>query len=196
MNESLESVRHARSKKDFPFLKLEEEEYVELVITRAKIALVSIWFSASVAFLLLTLLLFNLPSLLADNLLLVGIGDMMGIFTLAFFVLYFLIFAIACICTKVHFGNKLFVTNKRAIQKTVTGLFSDSINVVELSRIEDVSFKQSNILQKLFNYGTIRMSTVGDETTYTFPFVATPTDEIQTISHLVHVIREKRNKEN
>jgi hypothetical protein len=30
------------------------------------------------------------------------------------------------------------------------------------------------------------MSTVGDETTYTFPWLDTPNDEVNTISHLVY----------
>ena len=35
------------------------------------------------------------------------------------------------------------------------------------------------------------MSTVGDETTYTFKYVDTPTDELEKITHLVHMEKEK-----
>ncbi|MBQ6605362.1 hypothetical protein IJH66_00005, partial [Candidatus Saccharibacteria bacterium] len=60
-------------------------------------------------------------------------------------------------------------------------------------RIEDVSFKQSGIFDYLFKIGTIRMSTVGDETTYTFPFVDTPTDEVEMIAHLIHLSKDRNS---
>ena len=47
---------------------------------------------------------------------------------------------------------------------------SNSVNIIDLISIEDASFKQDSLMQKLFNYGTFRLSTVGDETTYTFKY--------------------------
>ena len=74
----------------------------------------------------------------------------------------------------------------------MSGLFTRSSNVIELSRIEDVSFKQNGFFDYIFRIGTIRMSTVGDETTYTFPFVDTPTDEVNLIAHLIHLAKERK----
>ena len=191
MKKTLEELRHARSKKDFPFLSLEKEEYVELVITRSKISLIFIWFFTIVAILVLTLCAILLYQDFSTRVTLFPSKSTTQFFSLLLFVLYALIILIGFVGTKIHFGNKLFITNKRAIQISVSGLFSHSTNIVELSRIEDVSFKQSGIIQTFFHYGTIRMSTVGDETTYTFPFVDTPTDELDTISHLIHVLKKK-----
>ena len=195
MKESLESIRHARSKKDFPFLSLEEGEYVELAITRAKISLAIIWFLAIISILLLALCSMSLPGLFPDDALIPFTDGAKNVFSLIFTILFGLILIIALVATKVHFGNKLFITNLRAIQISTRGLFNNSTSVIELSRIEDVSFKQENLTQKIFGFGTIRMATVGDETTYTFPFVSTPTDEVQTISHLVHLARNKKKTE-
>lgn len=200
MKESLESIRHARSKKDFPFLSLEEGEYVELAITRAKISLIITWFLSIASILLLLLCSIILPNLVLPELFPEDIvtpfaGGIKSIFSLVFIIIFVLIIVITLISTKIHFGNKMFITNLRIIQISTAGLFSSMTSVVELSRIEDVSFKQENVTQKIFGYGTIRMSTVGDETTYTFPFVTTPTDEVQTISHLVHLAREKKTEE-
>ena len=39
MDESLAKIRHERSKKDFPGLRLEDDEYVEFAFKRAKICL-------------------------------------------------------------------------------------------------------------------------------------------------------------
>lgn len=196
MSESLESIRHARSNKDFPFLNLEEGEYVELVIGRSKISIIIVWFLVVVALLLITLSSLTFPILFPEGSFITLTGNTKDIFSFILVVLFALTIIIGLIITKVHFGNKLYVTNTRAIHVSTLGLFNNSTNVIELSRIEDVSFKQEGLIQKIFGYGTIRMSTVGDETTYTFPFVDTPTDEVQTISHLVHIIRNKKYPEN
>ena len=37
MDEGLGKIRHDRSVKDFPFLKLEDDEYVEFAFKRAKV---------------------------------------------------------------------------------------------------------------------------------------------------------------
>ena len=42
MDESLAKIRHERSKKDFPKLKLEDDEYVEFAFLRAKVCLLMI----------------------------------------------------------------------------------------------------------------------------------------------------------
>lgn len=190
MKKTLEELRHQRSQKDFPFLSLEPEEYVELVISRARISIIFVWFMAIVSILIVTIFAFVMGNIQPKDTLLPSF-NMTPIFLLVLPCLYILIILITVVATRVHKGNKLYITNKRAIQTVRSGLFSHSTNVVELSRIEDVSFKQNGIIESIFHYGTIRMATVGDETTYTFPYVDTPTDEIQTISHLVHINKDK-----
>ena len=98
------------------------------------------------------------------------------------------------VLTYVYRQNELIITNKRAIQKTVVSPFGQSINTIDLSMIEDVSLKRDGVWQFIFRVGTIRMSTVGDETTYTFKFVDTPEDEIDTIMQLVHAEQNETKK--
>jgi hypothetical protein len=62
-----------------------------------------------------------------------------------------------------------------------------------LVSIEDVSFKQSGIMEHLIKVGTLRMSTIGEETTYIFKYVDTPIDELETITHLVHVEKQEKD---
>ena len=61
------------------------------------------------------------------------------------------------------------------------------MNVIDLVSVEDVSFKQAGLFEHLFEVGTLRMSTIGDETTYIFKYLDTPTDELETITHFVHI---------
>jgi len=189
MSKTINNLRHSRSQQDFPFLSLEEDEYVVLKIGRSKAGLVLIWFTEVVLFLVCTLALILVDASGASNAFFAG---SMPAIRGAIFVIYIVLFLSGTIGTKVYLDNKIFVTNRRVIQQTSSALFNKSMNVIELEKIEDVSFKQSGILDYIFHFGTIRMSTVGDETTYTFRFVDTPTDEIQTISHLIHEIKNEK----
>jgi len=184
MKKSLVRIRHARSKKDFPFLSLEEGEYVELMITRSKVGLILLWVAVLVVMVLLGIVFAIAISALtrARNV----SGATMGYFWLFAGCLAVIVMGMGLLASKVYLGNKLFVTNKRMFNYKVDSLFTKSVNVIDLVRIEDVSFKQSGIFDQMFSMGTIRMSTVGDETTYTFKYVDTPKDEMDLIAHLVH----------
>ena len=57
MDESLAKIRHDRSQRDFPGLKLEDDEYVEFFFKRARVCLMMIW-GATFAGLVIILLAF------------------------------------------------------------------------------------------------------------------------------------------
>lgn len=194
MKQELIKLHHARSAKDFPELRLEENEFVELAIKRSKLGLFFIWGAAIIGYIALLVAIvfleFSNKSLFSSNMnhfaksyLYLIVLILFGIITISAFV-----------GTKVYRANRLYVTNKRLIYHQMLTLFSKSVNVIELLSIEDVSFTQNNIGDHLFKLGTIRMSTVGDETTYVFKFVNTPDDELDLITHLVHVEKEKTKR--
>ena len=165
MDNNLAKIRHERSVKDFPYLKLEDDEYVEFAFSRAKVCLLLIL--GSVAGGLILILLAFLLVLLGQQMI-----DEMGKHFL-FIILFALLAAaiiIGIISIRIYRGNKLFITNKHAMQFIMDSLVSDSVNVIDLVNIEDASFKQDSLTQKIFHYGTFRLSTVGDETTYTFKY--------------------------
>jgi hypothetical protein len=101
------------------------------------------------------------------------------------------VFFTAAINSYVDRQNAMFVTNRRLIQKITPSLFSNSVNVIELTKIEDISFHKTGFIAHVLRFGTLRISTVGDETTYTFPFLDTPTDEVEIISDLITKSRDK-----
>jgi hypothetical protein len=71
-------------------------------------------------------------------------------------------------------------------------LFSRLEQTVSLGNIEDASFTQHGIFQQVFNYGDIRLSTEGDETTYRFSFVASPKDHIARLNNAVEAFKNGR----
>ena len=191
MDESLANIRHERSKKDFPAVKLEDGEYVEFAFSRAKICYLLIWGCvAGVAVLITALFMFLFMTQPEIN--------TMGNNFLAFLVITIIAFAFIAglIATKVFSCNKLFITNRRAIQFIMVSPVVTSKNVIDLSSIEDASFRQTSIIQKLFKIGTLRLSTVGDETTYTLQYVEViGGDELNSITKLIRSNKNTKKDE-
>ncbi len=180
MDKSLTKIRHERSKKDFPFLNLEEDEYVEVAFKRARVCLFLILGGTGLATIILLLAL--LLTLLGQSML-----DDMGK-NFIFIILFSLLaatFVIAIFASIVYRGNKLFVTNRRAIQMVMDSPVSSSVNIIDLHSIEDASFHKKGLLQTMLNYGTLRLATVGDETTYTFKYSDASPEEIKIITKLI-----------
>lgn len=187
MDENLVKIRHERSKKDFPFLKLEDGEYVEFAFSRARICLGMIF--GGVAMGMILILLAFLIILLGQNSLdAMGRNFMYTILT----ILVMVALLIGLVAVIVYRGNRLFVTNKHVIQMVMQSPVSTSLNMIDLASVEDASFRQDGILQKLFRYGTLRLSTVGDETTYTFPYSDISHDDLKAVSKLIVEAKKQR----
>lgn len=195
MKKDLVRLRHARSTKDFPGLKLESDEYVELAIKRSPVGLILIWAGEAAAFIIFGVVLVLMMGGGIINLPASGRSFMYFII----YVLMAVLFIIGIVETHVYRGNTLYITNHRAIQNSVDSLMAKSTNVIELSKIEDVSFNKKGLFEYIFKLGTIRMSTIGDETTYTFKLADAPTDELEVLSHLIHIEKNRigrgRNQE-
>ena len=180
MDESLSKIRHERSKRDFPGLRLDEGEYVEFFFKRAKICLYMIWggvFVGLVIILLGFLLVLMGQSMIDDmgrNFLFIILASLLGAAVI-----------IWMLALKIYNGNKLYITNKHVTQMVMNSPVSTSINIIDLTSVEDASFRQTNIMQKLLHYGTFRLSTVGDETTYTFPYSDIKPDELRAVTELI-----------
>ena len=166
--------------KDF---KLEPGEKIILDISRSKLGLITVWGSSVFLVLVIGIVMAIVFSLDAASLPFDSVIRTSLIIAFIALIIAAIVFGI--VGTVVYCLNHLYVTDKRIIQIVVPSIFGKSVNVVELSRIEDVSFKKNGILDYILHMGTLRMSTVGDETTYTFPFTDTPTDEVETIARLV-----------
>ncbi|MDO5480977.1 MAG: PH domain-containing protein [Candidatus Saccharibacteria bacterium] len=193
MQKDLAKLRHQRSQKDFPDLKLEDSEYVVLDVRRSPLGLVAIWGLAALIVVLLGIS-FSMARF-SDALNVLGFqAQALNYILLIIMILLAIAILSALIATKVYKENRLIVTNRRLFHHNSISLFAKSLNVIDLTSIEDVSFRQSGIIDQIFKIGTIRLSTVGDETTYTFKYVDTPTDELDTITHLVHQEKEREKE--
>ena len=92
----------------------------------------------------------------------------------------------------IYHKNQFFMTNESVVQEIQHGLFSHHEQTVSLGSIEDASYRRQGILQHILNYGTMRLSTEGEETTYRFAFVENPKEQIAIVSNAVEAFKNGR----
>ena len=188
-DESLIKLKHDRSVNEFPNFDLEDDEYVNMVVQRHPAALAMIWISEVVIALALAVLWFFLISAGKNSFM--SNGATSGFASIILLCTIAILVVAGFVSHYVFYGNKFVVTNQRVIQQIVSGLFFRDFQVAKLEMIEDISYKQSGILQYTFNYGTLRLSTVGDENTYTFTCVKDPAEQVREVSKILDKVRSK-----
>lgn len=180
-------AKHDESMRKYPVLNLSRGEYVISMVQRHPIGLVA---PLGICAFLLFLVMVGLglyPSFAESN-------DLPTVDQLLVPAsLFMLLIAIGGYITAwVYLQNKFFLTNESVIQEIQTSLFAHHEQTVSLSNIEDASYRQTGLIQSLFNYGSIRLSTEGDETTYRFHYVANPKDQIAVLNNAVEAFKNGR----
>lgn len=182
--------RHDESARKYPFLNLSQAEYVVRAVRRHPIGLFA---PVSITALLVVITAWAMMnySLIMEYF---GIIDPPGFDAILLLgtLLIFLFLVGGYIAIWVYLNNKFFLTNESVIQEIQTSLFSRHEQTVSLANIEDASFRQHGILQSLLNYGSIRLSTEGDETTYRFNYVANPKEHIAVLNNAVEAFKNGR----
>lgn len=185
--------RHEESKRKYPFLNLSEGEFVISAVARHPIGLLQIWAVAG----LVLLLIFGAVFLLSgggSNSAVPGAQQAVSPQLLAIpaVLLAALTLLFAFIATSIYNANKFFLTNESVIQQIQEGLFAKREQTVSLANIEDASFNQHGIMPHLFNYGLLRLSTEGDETTYRFSYASRPQKQIAILNNAVEAFKNGR----
>lgn len=179
--------RHEESKRQYPFLNLSAGEVVIMNLRRHPIGLlVPIGAGGIVIAALLAVLVlypvdaesYNLPGFGLASLIL---GLLMGLVGVGTY-----------IAVWIYLQNQFFMTNESVIQEIQHSLFSRHEQTVSLGSIEDASFKKNGIIQTLLDYGTIRLSTEGEETTYRFHFVQNPRKQVAILNNGVEAFKNGR----
>lgn len=183
--------RHERSQRLYPNLNLSAGEYVISAVRRHPIGLV-IPIAIGVILIALALsLLINYASF-AEYFMIQGEAADPSVAVMPILLFCVLVGLGIFVVYYVYVNNKFYLTSESVVQEIQVSLFSKLEQTVSLANIEDASFVQSGILQYLFNYGSIRLSTEGDETTYRFTYVANPKAHIATLNNAVEAFKNGR----
>jgi len=181
--------RHDDSATRFPDLNLSEGEYVILSIKRHPIGLLAPMITSITLIIVLLVALIIYPTLIAES----GTDTpSMGIMAVILMALIVLIGIGGYLAVWVYVRNTFYLTNESAMQEIQHGVFSRNEQTVSLGSIEDASFVQNGILQTMLDYGTMRLSTEGEETNYSFDYVANPKKQVAVVSNAVECFKNGR----
>lgn len=182
---------HERSLHLFPTLNLSDGEYVIRSVRRHPIGLIAPVVIGVFLIAMAITVMFSyeeainqrpIPGLVIDP-------ALVNILALLFIVISIIGMAVSAY---VYLSNKFFLTNESVIQEIQHSLFSRHEQTVSLANIEDASFTQKGIIQHIFNYGDVRLSTEGDETTYRFSYVANPKAHVDKLNNVVEAFKNGR----
>lgn len=107
---------------------------------------------------------FLLPLVLEDTDTAFFIGN---IFTAVSVVMAFIVLTISTIIFK---ENRIIVTDRNVTQVLQYGLFSRKVSQLNINNVEDVTAMQQGILPTIFNYGTLKIETAGEQVNFHFSF--------------------------
>ena len=184
-------ARHQRSQRTFPEINLSKGEYVIQAVRRHPIGLIIPMALGIIIIALAFSLLVNYVAF-ADYFKLEGSLASPAAITLPILLFCILVGIGMFITYYVYVNNRFFLTNESVIQEIQVSLFSRKEQTVSLANIEDASYTQEGLIQLIFDYGSIRLSTEGDETTYRFTYVAHPKLHIATLNNAVEAFKNGR----
>jgi len=184
-------ARHDQSLRNHPQLNLSDHEYVISAIQRHPIGLISIWAVVAAAVLIIFIgfpMLVNGSSVFGRELSpgAIASGGVVLLLAAVLFVLG------GIVATVIYNANRFYLTNESVIQHIQTSLFSKKDQTISLVNIEDASYRQQGIIATVLNYGSLRLSTEGEETTYRFNFVANPRKQVDLLNNAVESFKNFR----
>lgn len=177
------------SRRKYPSVNLSDGEHVMLEVRRHPIGLLAPVIVSGGLILVFLATLFALPYL-EDNVLGLVFDPMLVVMLIVPLILLVAIFGY--IAVWVYLRNRLLLTNESIIQEIQHTLFSKHEQTVSLGSVEDASYTQRGVLQAMFNYGTVRLSTEGEETTYRFHFVSNPKKQVSALTNAVEAFKNGR----
>jgi len=184
-------ARHDASVKDYPSLSLSNGEYIVSVVPRHPIGRIIPLGISTFFVVVIAAIVFSYPKIVS----VMGSTNNTPPFSLIAFIGLLLILVVVIAgytAAWVYSSNKLFLTNESVIQEMQSSLFSHDEQTVSLMNVEDVSFEQKGIMQMLFNYGSIRLSTEGEESSYRLTYVALPKQQIAILDNAVESFKNGR----
>jgi len=185
------AIKHLKSVKLFPNINITESEFIISAFSRHPIGLIT---PLVVGILLISMsmsVLFNYDAI-SQKLNFTGYTADVGNLIFPTFLFIALICIGMYVAYYVYTNNRFYLTNESVIQEIQTSLMSKREQTVSLGNIEDASFSQRGLLQQFFNYGSIRLSTEVDATTYVLSYVSNPKRQIAMLNNAIEDYKNGR----
>jgi hypothetical protein len=183
--------RHDLSTRLYPGLNLSENEYVISAVRRHPIGLIIPIILGILLIAIALIVLSNYPAIV-DALSIQGTLAETSAIAIPLLLFCVIVALGMFVVYYVYVNNRFFLTNESVIQEIQLSLFSQHEQTISLGNIEDASYFQEGLLQQILNYGSIRLSTQGDENTYRFTYVSNPKQRIATLNNAVEAFKNGR----
>lgn len=85
-----------------------------------------------------------------------------------------LVGVILMVATVVYRQSKLTVTDRNIVQVLQKGLLIRKVSQLSLANVEDVTSEQRGIFASMFNFGTLKIETAGEQANFIFSFCPNP----------------------
>jgi hypothetical protein len=191
---SLETkLKHDSSKRYYPNLNLQDDEYVITTIRRHPIGLLLPLAAGIILIAFAISILYNYD-LFVRSFNLTGDAAQASTIALPVLLITILIGIGTYITYFVYTSNKFYLTSENIIQDVQVSLFSHVEKIVSLDNIEDARFQQKGIFQQFFDYGSIRLSTEGNATAYNFTYASHPKECIDMLNNAIETCKNSRGK--
>ncbi len=177
------------SRRRYPGLNLSEGEYVIVSIRRHPIGLLIPVVVSIIVIALLLAGMITYPMIAEDA---TGEATGMEALSVAALCLILIVGISGYLSVWVYLRNTFYLTNESVIQEIQHSIFSKHEQTVSLGSVEDASYQQTGVLQTALNYGTIRLSTEGNETTYRFSYVDNPKKQIAALNNAIEAFKNGR----
>jgi uncharacterized membrane protein YdbT with pleckstrin-like domain len=92
--------------------------------------------------------------------------------SLSFFALIVVVLGLLFLlaATYIYRANRLLATNLSVTQVNQIGLFNQKVSEIAMSNVEDVTSQKQGIFPTIFNFGTIKVETAGEQNNFIFPY--------------------------
>ena len=97
-------------------------------------------------------------------------GSITALIGIAVLIVLGLVVLILLVATYIFFENKIIITNKNITQVLQKGLFHRQISQLSMANVEDVTSDQRGFFATIFNYGTLKIETAGEQANFHFTY--------------------------
>ena len=144
---------------------IDPDEHILTIAYQHPFGIIIIYLSAFVCFIgALAIMSALLPSVFSSSSTAYGL---MTIFALVATVIVGIILSVA---TYVYKQSRLTVTDRNVIQVLQQGVMNRKISQISLANVEDVTSHQKGFLANMFNFGTLKIETAGEQVNFVFNF--------------------------
>ncbi len=173
---------HERFNRKATMYELDNDEMVVCDVKRHHFGLVVLYISSLIGALSIAfLVIYILPQIFDED------GKITSISFLIAGLVSILLFASMLIATIIYKENRLTVTTKDITQMLQQSIFSKKTSQLSLANVEDVTVEQNGVFPTLFNYGTLKVETAGEQANFHFIYCPNP----NAVAHAILQAREQ-----